>query len=75
MRGYEIKMPCYVKPTYDEQLVSWEVKLRHNSPTAEAFCELCKILEASNYKLPPKADKWWKEHKERDANKATLAQR
>lgn len=45
----------------------------HNSPVAEAFCELCTFLESTG-NLPcessiPKAYKWWLEHKERDRKK------
>ena len=47
----------------------YEERLRHNSPTADALCELCQYLEATGTNFSdasPKAFAWWKEHKERD---------
>ena len=44
----------------------WEERLRHDSPTAEAFCELCQVLEESGIALTPSAARWWKKHKDRD---------
>jgi len=59
-------MPCYTEPTPSEVYDGWERRLRHDSPTADAFCELCQSVESSGGHLPPKAAKWWAEHKERD---------
>jgi hypothetical protein len=64
-------MPCHVEPTAEEERQSWERHFRHNSPTAEAFCELLRLIEAKypSLKIPQKAPAWWKEHKARDADK------
>lgn len=68
-------MPCrYDVPTPQEIQSDWEAKFLHNSTLAEIFCSVMLKLEDMDKgfsdpfvsKLPTKAQKWWKEHKERD---------
>lgn len=60
-------MPCYDDRNTQ---ADWEPILRHNSPTAEAFCALCKHLEKHHCSKMiediPAAWEWWEEHKVRD---------
>lgn len=59
-------MPCHTEPTAEEEYNAWENRLRHNSPTATALCELCAACEEAKFALPPLAQGWWEEHKQRD---------
>lgn len=69
-------MPCYTPPpSPEEEYAFWEEKLRHNSPTANALCELCKLAIKSNLRLSPKAAKWWDEHSKIDAYKLALVEK
>lgn len=64
-------MPCYSgPPTYEEEYENWEERLRHDSPVAEAFCELCRHLERKGIPLTPLSNIWWRAHKKRDAAKS-----
>lgn len=67
-------MPCYgPEPTAEEIARDWEERLRHNSPTADAFCQLCQYLDDAGIgfdKASPKAAAWWQEHRGRDRKRA-----
>ena len=52
-------MACYTEPTEEEIYKLYERRLRHDSPTANAFCELCQKLEQDGLYLTPKAEVWW----------------
>src|SRR5262249_30121412 len=51
----------------EEETKAWA---RHRSEIAEIMCEMCAVLEQQGVALTPRAAVWWREHKERDRERA-----
>lgn len=67
-------MPCYdERDSTAEELAAARKEFRHNSDVAEMLCRLCHLIE-DDPGIPNLLDvdtqRWFEEHKKRDANKA-----